>query len=146
MTAISVKTKSIPADVEKDFGKYLDGMVDMLAREIDAPVATIISALAARYNIDENECRRCMKTVDSQFTANNNVVYFDHLDGKFVKRTNHLAKVIKTMTAIGHALESVEPDADGDMIHSVYEQIEAVFATKAAHNKWREERNAETQS
>ena len=133
-----MKNREVPENLKRDFGTFLDSMIDDLAKEIDAPIQVIIEALSNEYGVSVADMRKCLKLVKSKFTLNNNVVYWDHLTGVYVKRTNHLAKVHNVIKKIGYGLRDFTLE---DMqVDTVYPIIEAVFTNSACFDTWHNER------
>lgn len=123
----------------KDFGTFIDEIIESTAKEVDAPINVIMEALSTEYRVSVPDIRECLRLVGSKFTLNNNVVYWDHIDHKWVKRTNHLAKVTNAIKKIGHGLKELDDSLD---IGEAYSYVEAVFTSSACFGEWTSSRTA----
>lgn len=115
--------RKIPEDMKMDFGKFLDSVIATIAIESEENVSNIILSLAKRYDISEKDLRDCLKSVDSIFTSNNNVIYYDSVSKKFIKRTTLLARIGNVFKKIGYEMKKIDENFDPGEIFKVVETI-----------------------
>lgn len=113
--------REISYDVKEDFCHLLDLMIDELIKEDDLSVEMAIVLLSKKYNVSISDIKSCLKSIDSMFTANNNVIYWDDKKKKYIKRTSLLAKIGNIYTKIGTRLKNIDPDMDPDIIFQTIE-------------------------
>jgi hypothetical protein len=113
--------KQIPEDLREDFGFLANEIVDEIVRDSVLPAKDVIALVAGHYDVCPAELIKCLKLVNSPFTANNNVVFYD--GEKFVKRTTHLAQVHRIFDRLKVELHDlIDDDTVGDFAAHVYDR------------------------
>lgn len=115
--------RKIPKELKKDFGKFIHSMIKDLSIETEENVSVIISFLANEYDVSTKDIRECLKSVKSIFTSNNNVIYYDSISKKFIKRTTLLARIGNVFTKIGNDMKKIDENFDPSEIFKVVETI-----------------------
>jgi hypothetical protein len=119
--------KKIPKELRQEFGNLANGMIDELIKEEDKEISVELAIVfvSKYYDIGVKEIKKCLKSVDSIFTSNNNVIYYDFEWKKYIKRTALLAMIGNVYTKIGTKLKKIDSDMDPGVI---YETIEREYS------------------
>jgi hypothetical protein len=117
--------KSIPEDLMNDFGTLVNEIIDDMIKDSTLPSKDIITLLANHYNIERTELVECLKKVDSPYTANNNIVFYD--GHKYVKRTAHSAQIHRVFVNIKNGMDDA---LDHDNIESFTDIIFDKYSIK----------------
>ena len=108
---------------EIEFAILADEIIREIAIKTEDAVRFIIIDVAKYYNISENKLRKVLQSVNSEFTSNNNIIFYD---GKqFIRRTSFLAQTLKIIGKIGKKLKKIygdEKDIDVKLILDILEE------------------------
>jgi len=109
-------------EYDKKIGSLADTLIKEIAIETEDAVKFIIKDVAKYYNISEDKLRNALKSVNSEFVSNNNIIFYDGT--KFIKRTSFLSQTLKIVGKIGSQLKKVygdEKDIDINIILDIIE-------------------------
>jgi len=111
---------------EKEFGLLADEVIRNIAIETEEAVRFIIKDVAKYYNISEDELRKALRLVDSDFVSNNSIIFYNGT--KFIKRTSFLSQTLKIVGKVGHKLKKVYGDEKDIDIKFILDIIEHEYS------------------
>jgi len=95
--------KKIPVDIKEEFGQLAHDIIKSVAKDSCYLISSIISDTAKYFNVSEKDLRDSLKSIDSDFTSNNNIIFYD--GKRFVKRTTFVMRHFKIIRKIGRRIK-----------------------------------------
>lgn len=102
---ITIRKMEVTKSNIDEMSDVLNEMIDVYAKETEEYIPNIITDVAHFYSIDRKILVHALKKINSIYTANNNVVFYQN--GKPTKRTAYSCAQRTLLIKIGKKLKNI---------------------------------------
>lgn len=93
-------------NVDVNFSQLLNEMIPDICNEFNVSVKGAIKILAKYYDMTEKLIKTHLKSINSEFTANNNIICMD--GDRMISRTLFFYHLSQTIKKIGNKLKNID--------------------------------------